>query len=60
MSQRSQIYVRINGKLVVPQDYGWNYAERMISRAKGILEFIECKNGSADRDTAHNLFDRRI
>lgn len=41
MGQRSQIYVRINGNLVVAQYYGWNYAERMISRAKGILEFLE-------------------
>lgn len=41
MGQRSQIYVRINGKLVVAQYYGWNYGERMISRAKGILEFLE-------------------
>ena len=41
MGQRSKIYVRINGKLVVAQYYGWNYAERMISRAKGILEFLE-------------------
>lgn len=41
MGQRSQIYVRINGKLVVAQYYGWNYGERMISRAKGILEWLE-------------------
>lgn len=41
MGQRSQIYVRIDGKLVVAQYYGWNYAERMISRAKGILEWLE-------------------
>ena len=41
MGQRSQIYVRINGQLVVAQYYGWNYGERMISRAKGILEYLE-------------------
>lgn len=41
MGQRSQIYVRIDGQLVVAQYYQWNYAERMISRAKGILEWLE-------------------
>lgn len=41
MGQRSQIYVRINKELVVANYYGWNYGERMISRAKGIIEWIE-------------------
>lgn len=33
MGQRSQIYVRYNGDLIIANYYGWNYAERMISRA---------------------------
>ena len=41
MGQRSQIYVRINNKLVVANYYQWNYAERMISRARGIIEWLE-------------------
>ena len=41
MGQRSQIYVRINNKLVVANYYQWNYGERMISRARGIIEWIK-------------------
>lgn len=41
MGQRSQIYIRINKKLVVANYYGWNYGERMISRAKGIIEWLQ-------------------
>ena len=41
MGQRSQIYVRINKKLVVANCYGWNYGERMISRAKAIIEWLK-------------------
>ena len=41
MGQRSQIYVRINKKLVVANYYGWNYGERMISRAKAIIEWLK-------------------
>ncbi len=57
MGQRSQIYVRINGQLVVAQYYGWNYAERMISRAKGILEFLDehLKDGDMDCFTRKNV-----
>ena len=40
MGQRSQIYVRINGELVVANYYQWNYAERMVSRARAIVEWI--------------------
>ena len=40
MGQRSQIYVRHNGKLVFANYYQWNYAERMISRARYGLEWI--------------------
>lgn len=57
MGQRSQIYVRINGKLVVAQYYGWNYGERMISRAKGILELLEeyRKGGCMEFFTRKNM-----
>lgn len=41
MGQRSQIYVRVKGKLVVANYYQWNYAERMISRARAIIEWID-------------------
>ncbi len=41
MGQRSQIYVRCNKKLVVANYYHWNYAERMISRARWGIEYIK-------------------
>ena len=44
MGQRSQIYVRCtkeNGeKYLYARYYGWNYGERMVSRAKHSLEWI--------------------
>lgn len=45
MGQRSQIYVRWNTKdgkmMLVPRYYQWNYGTRMISRAKGIIEWLK-------------------
>ena len=44
MGQRSQIYVRIKGKEkidLIAQYYQWNFAERMISRAKFGIEWIK-------------------
>ena len=41
MGQRSQIYIRHENKLVVANYYQWNYGERMISRARGIIEWIK-------------------
>lgn len=41
MGQRSQIYIRVKGELVVANYYQWNYAERMISRARAIIEWID-------------------
>lgn len=38
MGQRSQIYVRYNKNLIIANYYQWNFAERMISRARTILE----------------------
>lgn len=40
MGQRSQIYVRIDGQLVIASYYQWNFGERMISRARWGLDFI--------------------
>lgn len=45
MGQRSQIYVRWNTKdgkmMLVPRYYQWNYGTRMISRARGIIGWLE-------------------
>lgn len=41
MGQRSQIYVRYNGDIVVANYYQWNFRERMISRTRSILEYIK-------------------
>lgn len=49
MGQRSQIYVRynkkdmngVNRKKLIANYYGWNYGERMISRARWGIEFIK-------------------
>lgn len=41
MGQRSQIYVRYNGRLIIANYYQWNYAERMISRARWGIEYLK-------------------
>lgn len=45
MGQRSQIYLRFNDvdgkKHLVARYYQWNYGERMLSRARGIIEWLE-------------------
>lgn len=40
MGQRSQIYVKYNGKMIVANYYQWNYGTRMISRARYGIEYI--------------------
>ena len=40
MGQRSQIYIRYNGDIKVANYYQWNYGERMISRARAIIEIL--------------------
>lgn len=40
MGQRSQIYVRYNGELIIANYYNWNHSERMISRARYGIEYI--------------------
>lgn len=41
MGQRSQIYVRYNGNLIIANYYQWNYGERMISRARHGIEHLK-------------------
>ncbi len=46
MGQRSQIYVRIENpktkeKFLIARYFQWNYGERMVSRARGIVEWLE-------------------
>ena len=58
MGQRSQIYVRYNSgnkKGLIANYYGWNYGERMISRAKwGICHILEkLKNDRYYTDKTH-------
>lgn len=40
MSERSQIYVAINGKLEVANNYSGNYGNQMMSRARYGMEYI--------------------
>lgn len=40
MGQRSQIYIKMDNKLVIANYYQWNYAERMVSRARYGIENI--------------------
>ena len=48
MGQRSQIYVRASGQLIVANYYQWNYAERMISRARYGIEYIDSVKDYSD------------
>lgn len=45
MGQRSQIYIRIidedNNKILIAKYFQWNFAERMISRARHGIEYIK-------------------
>lgn len=41
MGQRSQIYIRYDEKLIVANYYQWNYGDLMISRARGVIEYIK-------------------
>lgn len=44
MGQRSQIYIRydVNGnKGMIARYFQWNYGERMVSRARGIIEMLK-------------------
>jgi hypothetical protein len=51
MGQRSQIYVRYEnskGVQVAARYYGWNYGERMVSRARYIIEWLKDGLSSSD------------
>lgn len=44
MGQRSQIYVKVqneNENYLVARYFQWNYGERMVSRARGIVEWLK-------------------
>jgi hypothetical protein len=46
MGQRSQIYIRYNNKTgvqLIARYFGWNYGERMVSRARGIIEWLDSR-----------------
>lgn len=59
MGQRSQIYVRWNGRngdmYLVPRYYQWNFGTRMISRAKGIIGWLEGNGLYLDRNASNNI-----
>lgn len=67
MGQRSQIYVRVDNELIIANYYGWNYAERMISRARYGIECLKyyidngytwCfKSGSQEVEKIRRMFD---
>lgn len=42
MGERSQIYVRHEGKLILARYYPWNHSDGMISRARYGIEHIKC------------------
>lgn len=41
MGQRSQIYIRYDAKLIVANYYQWNFGDLMISRARGVIEYLK-------------------
>ena len=44
MGQRSQIYIRYKDKKgiqLIARYFGWNFGERMVSRARGIIEWLD-------------------
>lgn len=61
MGQRSQIYVRIKGKgetKLIAKYFQWNYAERMISRAKHGIEWIKSEIPYLDWEETQKKLDR--
>ena len=66
MGQRSQIYVKVDDELIIANYYGWNYAERMVSRARygiqGIMYYVKeqydwCFRLQADITKLSRTFD---
>lgn len=51
MGQRSQIYIRYKNKQgvqIIARYFGWNYGERMVSRTRGIIEWLSDNIGHFD------------
>lgn len=62
MGQRSQIYVRFNNeegkKELIARYYGWNFSERMISRARHTIEWLkETKSSFCMREKLPRIMD---
>lgn len=62
MGQRSQIYVRVTNpvtkkKYLIARYFQWNYGERMVSRVRGTIEWIE---GRLESDLACRNFASTI
>lgn len=59
MGQRSQIYVRVNkrdgGYYLAARYFQWNYGERMVSRARYTLEWLQHNYGYFNNDTYKKL-----
>ena len=61
MGQRSQIYVRLKGKgetKLIAKYFQWNYAERMISRARHGIEWIKSEIQYLDWEETQKKLDR--
>lgn len=51
MGRRSQIYIRYDKLGLISYHFQWNYGEKMISRAKQIIEFVDkCKENPLSLD----------
>ncbi len=62
MGQRSQIYVRIfdknNNTTLIAKYFGWNYSERMISRARYGIDYIKKSMKYLDDISVKNKINR--
>ncbi len=61
MGQRSQIYIRFfennKNRMLIARDFGWNYGERMISRARYTLDWLT--ENSTD-NTNEREFEKKL
>lgn len=62
MGQRSQIYIRItdidNNKILIAKYFQWNFAERMISRARYGIEYIKEYLEYIDQDSVQKKINK--
>ena len=62
MGQRSQIYIRIidedNNKILIAKYFQWNFAERMISRARHGIEYIKDSLKYINQDNVQKKIDK--